>query len=48
MVLKRLNVIVQRFRPKAFSPACLFLFSESSAPLPYSGTASCGGGQGGN
>jgi iron complex transport system substrate-binding protein len=34
MTLKRLNGIVQRFRSKVFSPACLFRFSESPAPLP--------------
>jgi len=40
MALKRLNGIVQRFRSKAFSPACLFRFSESSAPLPNCDTVS--------
>jgi len=26
MALNRVNIIVQRFSPKAFSPACLFHF----------------------
>jgi hypothetical protein len=34
MALKPLNAIVQRFRSKTFSPACLFRFSESPAPYP--------------
>jgi hypothetical protein len=34
MVLKPENVIVQRCRSKAFSPVCLFRFSESSAFYP--------------
>jgi hypothetical protein len=34
MVLKPENLIVQRCRSKVFSPACLFRFSESSAPYP--------------
>jgi hypothetical protein len=42
MFLKSLNVMVQRFRSKAFSPACLFRFSESSAPLPKCDTVSEG------
>jgi len=33
MTSKPLNGVVQRFRSKAFSPACLFRFSESSVPL---------------
>jgi len=32
MALKPLNVIVQRFRSKTFSPACLFRFQN---PLPF-------------
>jgi len=42
MALKLLNVIVQRFRSKAFSPACLFRFSESSTPSPNCDTVSRG------
>ncbi len=34
MVLKPQNLIVQKCRSKAFSPACLFRFSESSALYP--------------
>ena len=34
MVLKPQNLIVQRCRSKAFLPACLFPFSESSALYP--------------
>ena len=33
MTSKPLNGVVQRFRSQAFSPACLFRFSESSVPL---------------
>jgi hypothetical protein len=40
MALRPQNVIVQRFRSKAFSPACLFRFSESFAPLPNCDTVS--------
>ena len=46
IALKRLNVIVQRFRSKAFSLACLFRFPESSAPLPNCDTVSKGGERG--
>jgi len=46
MALKRVNVIVQRFRSKAFSPVCLFRFLESSAPLPNYDTVSMGRGEG--
>jgi hypothetical protein len=45
MSLEPQNVIVQRFRSKAFSPACLFRFSESSAPLPNYDTVSKGRGE---
>jgi len=34
MVLEPQNLIVQRCRSKAFSPACLFRFSKSSALYP--------------
>jgi hypothetical protein len=34
MVLKPENLIVQRCRSKAFSPTCLFRFSELSALCP--------------
>ena len=54
MALKRLNGIAQGStlpspkrlragRSKAFSPACLFRFLESSAPLPNCDTVSKGG-----
>ena len=46
MALKRVNVIVQRSRSKAFSPACLFRFLESSAPFPNYDTVSKGRGMG--
>jgi hypothetical protein len=44
MALKPLNGIVQRFRSKAFSPACLFRFLESSPSLLNCDTVSNGGG----
>ena len=44
MALERVNVIVQRFRSKAFSPACLFRSLESSASLPNCDTVPKGGG----
>jgi hypothetical protein len=34
MVLKPLNLIVQRLRSKAFSPVCLFRFSEFLPLVP--------------
>jgi hypothetical protein len=42
-VLERLNLIAQRFRSKAFSPACLFPFADSQ-PLPNYDTLSKGEG----
>ncbi len=46
MVLKPQNRIVQRCRSKAFSPACLFRFSESSAPYPIPTQSLDRGGEG--
>jgi hypothetical protein len=47
MGLKLLNLIIKRFHSKAFSPACLFRFSESSFPSPNYDRVSRGEGEDG-